>query len=41
LVWWNDEWWLAGGALAVGLIAALAPALRAYRASVAGVLAEG
>ncbi len=41
LLWLNEEWWLAGGALAVGLIAALAPALRAYRASVAGVLAEG
>lgn len=41
LLWLNEEWWLAGGALAVGLAAALAPALRAYRASVAGVLAEG
>ncbi len=27
LVWSNDEWWLAGGALAVGLAAALVPAL--------------
>jgi putative ABC transport system permease protein len=41
LLWLNEEWWLAAGALAVGLAAALAPALRAYRASVAGVLAEG
>jgi putative ABC transport system permease protein len=41
LIWLNEEWWLAGGALVVGLAAALAPALRAYCASVAGVLAEG
>jgi putative ABC transport system permease protein len=41
LLWLREEWWLAGGALAVGLAAALVPALRAYRASVAGVLAEG
>jgi len=41
LLWLNDEWWIAGGALAVGLAAALVPAWRAYRADVAGVLAEG
>jgi putative ABC transport system permease protein len=41
LLWLQEEWWLAGGALAVGLAAALVPSLRAYRASVAGVLADG
>jgi putative ABC transport system permease protein len=41
LLWLQEEWWLAGGALAVGLAAALVPGLRAYRASVAGVLADG
>jgi len=41
MLWLKEEWWLVGGALAVGLAAALVPALRAYRASVAGVLAEG
>lgn len=41
LLWLNEEWWIAGGALAVGLGAALVPGLRAYRADVAGALAEG
>lgn len=41
LIWLNEEWWIAGGALAVGLAAALVPAWRAGRADVAGVLAEG
>lgn len=41
LIWLNEEWWIAGGALAVGLAAALVPAWRAGRADVAGILAEG
>lgn len=41
LLWLPEEWWLAAGALSVGLAAALVPGLRAYRASVAGVLADG
>ncbi len=41
LLWLSEEWWIVGGALAVGLIAALLPGLRASRKDVAGVLAEG
>ncbi len=41
LLWLSEEWWILGGALAVGLIAALLPGLRASRKDVAGVLAEG
>ena len=37
---WNEAWLLAAS-LAVGAIAALVPALRAYRSDVAPVLAEG
>jgi putative ABC transport system permease protein len=40
-LWLNEEWWIAGGALAVGFAAGLVPGLRAYRADVAGALAEG
>ena len=41
LLWLKEEWWIVAAALAVGFAAALAPGLRAYRADVAGVLAEG
>jgi hypothetical protein len=37
----QEEWLIVGGALAVGLGASLAPALRAGRADVARLLAEG
>jgi len=40
-LWLSEELWIVGGALAVGLIAALLPGLRASRKDVAGVLAEG
>jgi putative ABC transport system permease protein len=36
-----EEAWLACGALAVGLLAALIPAWRAYRTDVSGTLAQG
>src|SRR5262245_10262313 len=39
--WSNNEWWLLAAALAVGVVAALIPAWRAYRTDVAPVLAEG
>lgn len=39
--WVAGEWWLAVLALGVGVLAALLPALRAARAEVAPVLAEG
>ena len=39
--WNDDEWWLLAASLAVGIIAALVPAWRAYRTDVAPVLAEG
>ena len=39
--WSASEWWLLAAALAVGVIAALIPAWRAYRCDVAPVLAEG
>jgi len=41
LLWLAEEWWIVGGALLVGLAAALAPGWRAYRTDLAGVLAEG
>ncbi len=41
LIWLAEEAWILGGALAVGLGAALVPAWRAGRADVAGILAEG
>lgn len=41
LLWLNEEWWVAGAALGVGLFAALVPGLRAMRAEVAHALAEG
>ena len=37
----SEELWLAAAALAVGLLAAVIPAWRAYRTDVAGVLARG
>jgi putative ABC transport system permease protein len=40
-VWLMEELWLLALALGVGLVAALVPAWRAYRADVAPVLAEG
>jgi putative ABC transport system permease protein len=40
-IWLVQELWLLGLALGVGLVAALVPAWRAYRADVAPVLAEG
>ena len=39
--WSNQEWWLLAAAVAVGIVAALIPAWRAYRTDVAPVLAEG
>lgn len=37
----GEELWLIGIALAVGLLAAVIPAWRAYRTDVAGILARG
>jgi putative ABC transport system permease protein len=39
--WSANEWWLLAAAVAVGIVAALIPAWRAYRSDVAPVLAEG
>ena len=39
--WRTQELWLLALAIAVGIVAALLPAWRAYRADVAPVLAEG
>ncbi|MGH8675217.1 MAG: ABC transporter permease [Burkholderiales bacterium] len=39
--WSDQEWWLLAASLAVGIVAALIPAWRAYRSDVAPVLAEG
>ena len=39
--WVPEELWLIGLALAVGIFAALLPALRAYRTDIAGTLARG
>jgi putative ABC transport system permease protein len=41
LAWRQEELWLAGAALAVGFLAALLPAWRAYRTDVSGTLAHG
>lgn len=41
LVWLHEELWILGGAVAVGLAAALVPGLRALRVEVASALAEG
>jgi putative ABC transport system permease protein len=41
LLWLNEEWWVVGAALGVGLGAALVPGLRAMRTEVAHALAEG
>jgi putative ABC transport system permease protein len=39
---WNEqEWWLLAASLALGIVAALVPAWRAYGTDVASVLAEG
>jgi putative ABC transport system permease protein len=40
-VWSAEELWLVGLAVAVGVIAALLPAWRAYRTDIAGTLARG
>jgi putative ABC transport system permease protein len=40
-MWSMDELWLVALALAVGVIAALLPAWRAYRTDIAGTLARG
>jgi putative ABC transport system permease protein len=39
--WMNAELWLVVLALAVGVVAALLPAWRAYRTDIAGTLARG
>ena len=39
--WSSNEWWLLVASLAVGIVAAVVPAWRAYRSDVARVLAEG
>jgi putative ABC transport system permease protein len=41
LAWREEELWLAGAALAVGFLAALIPAWRAYRTDVSRTLAHG
>ncbi len=41
LVWVPAELWLIGLALAVGTLAAIGPAIQAYRADIAGTLAKG
>jgi putative ABC transport system permease protein len=41
LAWREEELWLAAAALAVGLLAALLPAWRAYRTDVSHTLAHG
>jgi putative ABC transport system permease protein len=40
LTWRSEELWLAGAALAVGALAALVPAWRAYRTDVSRTLAQ-
>ncbi len=40
-VWVAEELWLIGIALAVGVVAALLPAWRAYRTDIAHTLARG
>ena len=39
--WSVTEWWLLAASVAVGAVAALLPAWRAYRSDVAPVLADG
>lgn len=41
LVWLKEEFWLCGGALLLGILAALVPAIQAYRTDVAAVLSRG
>jgi len=41
LAWRPEEFWVLGVALAVGLVAALLPAVRAYRTDVSRTLAQG
>jgi putative ABC transport system permease protein len=41
VAWREEELWLAGAALAVGFLAALLPAWRAYRTDVSSTLAHG
>ena len=40
LIWRSEEAWLVAASLAVGLVAALIPAWRAYRTDVSGTLAQ-
>jgi putative ABC transport system permease protein len=39
-IWLNEELWLIAGALALGLAAALVPAVRTYRRDIAPLLAQ-
>ncbi len=41
LVWVTSELWLIGLALGVGVLAAIVPAIQAYRADIASTLAKG
>ena len=41
LVWVTSELWLIGLALGVGVLAAIVPAIQAYRADIAATLAKG
>ncbi len=38
--WVKEEWWLIAVAIAVGIVAAILPALRAYRTDIASTLAK-
>jgi putative ABC transport system permease protein len=40
LTWVKEEWWLIAVAIAVGIVAAILPALRAYRTDIASTLAK-
>ena len=40
LTWVKEEWWLIAIALLVGAIAAILPAIRAYRTDIASTLAK-
>ena len=40
-MWNSNELWIIGGALAVGMLAALLPAWRAHEIDIAGTLARG
>jgi putative ABC transport system permease protein len=40
MVFYTDEWWVLGGGVVLGLIAALLPAIQAYRTDISEVLAR-